>query len=275
MSTARLPNVLEDDIEGVSGAQGSRRRSAPVTTLHETEQSVAGTFDTGREASDGTVGEMHDPNTQSTLHSNGSEHTANWLDEFRAGMRGFEGLDPADIRLEDLLDVYDLVPVGEGRAFLGRLPDADLNDFPNDATCTICMEPFGGTEDSEIPVQLPCRHLVGRKCISRWLESKNSCPFCRRVLFGLEPLSGPEREAYAEASAFMAELAAIRREESALATRLENLERGNVRMSHWERSGELLRIELDGGYLAMRMQFLLGGGPVLNFTTPIWELDPF
>lgn len=251
MARARLPNGL--DMEEVASAQDSRRRSA-----HEIEQSVAG-LDTGREASGGTVREMHDHNTQSTLRLNEPEHTANWYDEFRAGMRRLEGRHPSDVRLEDLLAVYSLALPAR------RLPDVNLNDLPNDTTCTICMEPFGRTEDSESPVKLPCRHIVGRKCISRWLERNTNCPFCRRVLFQLVGLSGPEREAYAEATAFMAELAAIRREEKALATRLDDLERGTVRMSENERMRELDWIDLDGEYLEMRMRFLLGGGPVFSF----------
>ena len=66
---------------------------------------------------------------------------------------------------------------------LDQLPDISLDDIPNATDCNICMEPFGSTEDPESPVQLPCGHVMGRKCISRWLETSNSCPLCRHVLF--------------------------------------------------------------------------------------------
>ena len=72
-----------------------------------------------------------------------------------------------------------------GANFLNQLPDIGLGDIPNVTSCNICMESFGSTEDpeSESPVQIPCGHVMGRKCISRWLETSNSCPMCRHVLF--------------------------------------------------------------------------------------------
>ena len=77
-----------------------------------------------------------------------------------------------------------LAPVMQaGANFLDQLPDISLDDIPNATGCNICMEPFGSTEDPESPVQLPCGHVMGRKCISRWLETSNSCPLCRHVLF--------------------------------------------------------------------------------------------
>lgn len=237
MAGARLPN--ESVMEGVS-PRHSRRHSAPVTP-HEIEQSVAGSETGVEEASDTTVGER------------------NYHDAFRTRLRGLGRLEPSDIRAEHFLGERGFaLPVREGTRFLSRLPDVDLNDFPNDTICNICMEPFGGTEDSESPVQLPCRHLVGRKCISRWLETKNSCPFCRRVLFEPEDLTEAERDAYAEVSAFVTELRAIIQEESAIATRLDNLERGNVRMSNSERNREMRRINIDSSNLEGRMQLLVG-----------------
>ena len=81
-----------------------------------------------------------------------------------------------------------------GENLLDQLPDVSLDDIPNATDCNICMEPFGSTEDPESPVQLPCGHVMGRKCISRWLETSNSCPLCRRVLFGQVRDSQSEQE---------------------------------------------------------------------------------
>ena len=74
--------------------------------------------------------------------------------------------------------------VGAGTNFVDRLPDISLNDLHVDSrTCLICIESYGRTETPENPVRLPCGHVVGRSCISRWLTTSNSCPLCRRVLF--------------------------------------------------------------------------------------------
>ena len=93
-----------------------------------------------------------------------------------------------DIELPNLSDALqdDDIPAEISRAgaeFLDPLPDVSLDNVPNVPDCTICMEPFGSTKDHESPVQLPCCHVVGRKCISRWLETSNTCPLCRHVLF--------------------------------------------------------------------------------------------
>ena len=87
-----------------------------------------------------------------------------------------------------------LADMRAGENFLDQLPDISLDDIPNATDCNICMEPFGSTEDPESPVQLPCGHVMGRKCISRWLETSNSCPLCRHVLFGQERGSQFEQE---------------------------------------------------------------------------------
>ena len=83
----------------------------------------------------------------------------------------------------DRINDARLADMRAGEKFLDQLPDISLDDIPNATGCNICMEPFGSTEDPESPVQLPCGHVMGRKCISRWLETSNSCPLCRHVLF--------------------------------------------------------------------------------------------
>lgn len=53
--------------------------------------------------------------------------------------------------------------------------------------CIICMEDWGTinpkTGLAEIPIRLPCKHIVGKGCITQWLHSNNTCPLCRRVFF--------------------------------------------------------------------------------------------
>ena len=98
------------------------------------------------------------------------------------------------LSLTDRINDARLADMRAGENFLDQLPDISLDDIPNATDCNICMEPFGSTEDPESPVQLPCGHVMGRKCISRWLETSNSCPLCRRVLFGQERGSQFEQE---------------------------------------------------------------------------------
>ena len=70
-----------------------------------------------------------------------------------------------------------------GKRFVDQLPVADENDFPDEISCGICMESYGSTDEPESRAKLSCGHLMGRKCIERWLETRNTCPFCRRVLY--------------------------------------------------------------------------------------------
>lgn len=66
-----------------------------------------------------------------------------------------------------------------------------LESFPAIATpdlpegyqdCPICQESYESNEDSEVPVRLPCQHIFGRTCISKWL-SENTCPLCRATIY--------------------------------------------------------------------------------------------
>ncbi|KAL8648617.1 MAG: hypothetical protein Q9226_005917 [Calogaya cf. arnoldii] len=72
---------------------------------------------------------------------------------------------------------------------------------PDDNTqCPICLEPFITSDqitvvegqvhyppEIELPVSLPCGHILGFRCLQRYLspfgEARNSCPMCRRKLF--------------------------------------------------------------------------------------------
>ncbi|KAI1001851.1 hypothetical protein K3495_g6352 [Podosphaera aphanis] len=52
--------------------------------------------------------------------------------------------------------------------------------------CIICYNPFGVTNPEgiiEFPLRLPkCKHIFGDKCIKRWFEDSDSCPYCRDKL---------------------------------------------------------------------------------------------
>ena len=103
----------------------------------------------------------------------------------RAGILGSRGA----VRLQSMsrnaaardLNPAPLTPAG--KRFMEQLPVADENDFPDETSCGICMESYGSTDDSESRARLPCGHLMGRRCIERWLETCNTCPLCRHVLF--------------------------------------------------------------------------------------------
>ena len=45
-----------------------------------------------------------------------------------------------------------------------------------DADCSICLLGF---DDNEYIVQLECKHLFHRRCITEWCERKLECPNCR------------------------------------------------------------------------------------------------
>ena len=101
------------------------------------------------------------------------------------------------------------IPTTRIETFLNSLPAVSLTDLPEGSQdCPICVEPFQDTRGTEMPVQLPCKHIIGKNCLRKWLNSSvlnlknNTCPFCRAVLLdqyrpplGMESLEGdsPER----------------------------------------------------------------------------------
>ena len=46
-----------------------------------------------------------------------------------------------------------------------------------DKECIICFEPMG-----EIECKLECNHSYHYNCIKEWVEKKNTCPECRRLV---------------------------------------------------------------------------------------------
>ena len=59
-------------------------------------------------------------------------------------------------------------------------------------SCVICHEAFLTGDSPEVPVKLPCSHIVGAQCLMRWLSPlarngnwmNNSCPMCRARILG-------------------------------------------------------------------------------------------
>ncbi|KAL5395886.1 hypothetical protein PMIN02_003626 [Paraphaeosphaeria minitans] len=65
-----------------------------------------------------------------------------------------------------------------------------------DAMCDICQKDYSTkhvdpSEDNEVAIQLPCKHVFGEHCIHTWFDTckkhknKITCPMCRKVL--IEP----------------------------------------------------------------------------------------
>ena len=84
--------------------------------------------------------------------------------------------------------------------FLASRPTLEIcNLRENDQECHICIQPFMGAEGNELPLKLPCNHVMGSACLTTWLENNNTCPICRTVLFTLYqfPSSGGTLEALA------------------------------------------------------------------------------
>jgi hypothetical protein len=56
--------------------------------------------------------------------------------------------------------------------------------------CAICTRPiYNGTSSTSEPGLriIACGHVLGHTCALKWLETANSCPFCRAKLFPAEP----------------------------------------------------------------------------------------
>ena len=78
-------------------------------------------------------------------------------------------------------------------AFLRNLPQVGEAELSDGKQCGICQEKFGKVDlhagVMDVPVRLPCQHIVGSNCIRKWLSpdehGKNTCPFCRSVLFAV------------------------------------------------------------------------------------------
>lgn len=82
--------------------------------------------------------------------------------------------------------IIDLTADSEGEgnsnekksAFIcSQLPVAQLTEDIAD-NCVICMEQFCSGDTCQT---LPCFHRFHKHCISKWLESKLTCPMCKHL----------------------------------------------------------------------------------------------
>lgn len=80
-------------------------------------------------------------------------------------------------------DTNPNITADTGLEILESFPVVATKDLPEGYhDCPICQEAFENKEDSEAPVRLPCRHIFGKSCISKWL-SNNTCPLCRDAIY--------------------------------------------------------------------------------------------
>ncbi|KAJ4981204.1 hypothetical protein NE237_032041 [Protea cynaroides] len=87
--------------------------------------------------------------------------------------------------LEAMIDIEVLRGFSFVPASRSLIEASEIEKFDDDhsgeeekksSTCAICVDEFVNGVDIRI---LPCRHFFHNKCILKWLENKNSCPYCR------------------------------------------------------------------------------------------------
>lgn len=76
------------------------------------------------------------------------------------------------------------VPSKEAMASIEKVEIKDLDE--KDRSCIICYNDFGVENPEglvEQPMRLPtCKHVFGDKCIKKWFEDSDTCPYCRNKL---------------------------------------------------------------------------------------------
>ncbi|PMB65880.1 E3 ubiquitin-protein ligase ATL6 [Beauveria bassiana] len=73
------------------------------------------------------------------------------------------------------------------REALQGLLDVIVDDLAKgDRTCMICYNEYGTRSPEDViekPLRLPkCKHVFGDRCILKWFEDSDSCPYCRDKL---------------------------------------------------------------------------------------------
>lgn len=106
--------------------------------------------------------------------------------EVAFGNTGTNGLSSLDFReAANQRAVYEKrIPI---RTVIAALETVKLEELEKaDCTCIICYNEFGIANPegiTELPLRLPkCKHIFGEKCIKKWLEDSDSCPYCRDKL---------------------------------------------------------------------------------------------
>ncbi|CAG9970777.1 unnamed protein product [Clonostachys byssicola] len=67
------------------------------------------------------------------------------------------------------------------------LEEVEISELPEDEkTCIICYNDFGDESPeghAETPRRLPeCKHVFGDRCIRKWLQQSENCPYCRATV---------------------------------------------------------------------------------------------
>ncbi|KAM0917877.1 hypothetical protein ACQ4PT_009294 [Festuca glaucescens] len=99
---------------------------------------------------------------------------------------------PAPVEVELMRPVVLPVAVAPVVAQLGYFPySAEGRRASEKLVCAICLEVFEhGAVCSEVP---ECQHLFHNDCTDVWMETKTTCPLCRRhIVAGLERLSAAD-----------------------------------------------------------------------------------
>ena len=88
--------------------------------------------------------------------------------------------------------------------FLRHRPLISVATLPEDKrACDICYEPYASGKHAEKPTKLPCQHILGRRCIDKWMlpqttRPNTTCPMCRSELFNDEAfriaMTSPSKE---------------------------------------------------------------------------------
>ncbi|OAA44576.1 Zinc finger domain-containing protein, C3HC4 RING-type [Beauveria brongniartii RCEF 3172] len=105
----------------------------------------------------------------------------------QATMNHTGSLDEAETRRLQLLRSPSTGRSVVSREALQGLLEVIVDDLANgDRTCMICYNDYG-TESPEgvieKPLRLPkCKHVFGDRCILKWFEDSDSCPYCRDKL---------------------------------------------------------------------------------------------
>lgn len=61
-------------------------------------------------------------------------------------------------------------------------------------TCSICLDDFKNSQDAPV-VELNCKtkHVFHQGCLQKWMQTKQSCPFCREEIDLSVPKDEDER----------------------------------------------------------------------------------
>lgn len=88
---------------------------------------------------------------------------------------------------EDYAKAHNLPQPPQSYLLLANLPTVPVADLPADEqNCSICLHSFIAAEQEsgtkEVPVRLPCKHIMGNCCLRRWVYPYGPgevCPICR------------------------------------------------------------------------------------------------